>query len=88
MASATYMTAPWSARTLFSRRWRWLPLAIFFWWFAGDGVYMAWHSIMGNPVYREANFYASSCLFWLCGFIWLPRMSLRELVFDRSKPIA
>ena len=29
---------------------------------------------------REANFYASSCLYWLCGFIWLHNGPLRTLL--------
>ena len=87
MAALTYLTAAPSARALFGREWRKLPLILFWYWFAVDGSYLLWHSLVGNPVYREANFYASSCLYWLCGFIWLPRCALRELKDFRSIPL-
>jgi hypothetical protein len=33
---------------------------------------------------REANFCASSCLYWLCRFIWLDNGTLKELL---DKPL-
>lgn len=87
MAGLTYLSAPWSARVVMRRRWRLLPLALFFWWLAVDGAYLAWHGWMGNPTFREANFIASSALYWLCGFIWLPRASLREILSGREGPL-
>lgn len=83
MAGLTYLTAPWCARCVIARRWRALPWVVFWWWLAVDGSYSAWHLLQGNPLYREANFPASSCLFWLCGFIWLPRGSLRQILARR-----
>lgn len=76
MGGFTYLLAPMAARILMRRQWRWLALSLFAWWWCVDGVYLAWHLSMGNPIYRDANAYASSCLFWLCGFIWLPQAPL------------
>ncbi len=80
MGGFTYLLAPWSARILMHRRWRMLPVALFSWWWCVDGVYMAWHLAVGNLMFRDANFFASTCLFWLCGFIWLPKAPLRQSV--------
>jgi hypothetical protein len=82
MAILTYLTAPWVARTLMARRWRMLPLGLFWYWLSVDGSYWLYWSLV-NPealVMREANFYASSCLYFLCGFIWLHDGPLRELL--------
>ena len=80
MATLTYLSAPWAVRVLRARRWRWLLPALFCYWFTVDGCYwLYWHSV--NPdalMMREANFYASTCLYWLCGFIWLHDGPLRE----------
>lgn len=82
MATLTYLTAPWSARMVVSRRWSQLPLALIFYYLTVDGCYWAYWTLM-NPealYMREANFYASTCLYWLCGFIWLHEGSLRNLL--------
>lgn len=82
MGTLTYLTAPVSARILMDRRWRWLPLALFWYWLCVDGCYWAYWRLVDPEalVLREANFYASSCLFWLCGFIWLHNGPLRNLL--------
>jgi hypothetical protein len=41
---------------------------------------MAYHTAMGNEVFRIESFYASSALYFLAGAIWLYRGSLRDLV--------
>lgn len=79
MGLLTYVTAPWSVRILIQRRWRWIPLALFFWWFTVDGSYTLYHTLMGNDMLRLANFYASTALYWLCGFIWLHNGTLKSL---------
>ncbi len=82
MALATYLTAPVATRILFKQKWRSLPLALLFYWFSVDGGYWMYWSVI-NPdalMMREANFYASTCLYWLCGFIWLHDGTLRELL--------
>lgn len=81
MATLTYLSAPWSVRVLRERRWRLLPLALFWFYFTVDGCYwLYWHYTQPAAlVMRAANFYASACLYWLCGFIWLHDGPLRTL---------
>lgn len=79
MATLTYLTAPWSLRTLIERRWRDWPLMLFLTWFTVDGGYaLYWH--FRDPValamMRDANFPASLSLYGICGVIWLPRSPL------------
>lgn len=86
MAGLTYLCAPYSFLAIFKYRgWKPVVLGLFFWWFAVDGSYMAYHLAVGNETYREANFYASTSLYFLCGAIWSPRMSLREMWQELTK---
>ena len=58
-------------------------------WFTVDGSYMAYNACLGHPVgmdLRRANLFASSLLYLLCGCLWLPRMSLRELLLALKRP--
>lgn len=82
MAGLTYLTAPWSARVLMARHWRRLPLALLFYYVSVDGSYwLYWQAVKPAAlVMREANFLASSCLYWLCGFIWLHNGPLKALL--------
>ncbi len=82
MAILTYLTAPWAVRFLMARNWKMVPLGLLFYYVTVDGCYwLYWHFIKPDALeMREANFYASSCLFWLCGFLWLHNGSLRELL--------
>jgi len=87
MGSLTYLLAPWSVRTILTGlRYRarcWIPkigVALFAAWFVVDGVYLVYHTAMGNRMFRAENFYASSALYFLAGAVWLYRGSLRELV--------
>lgn len=80
MASLTYLTAPWAVQFCVNAgaysRWRcsgtttgrWQLLAVL---------------VKRQPEaleMREANFLTSSCLYWLCGFIWLHDGPLKTLV--------
>ncbi len=78
----TYLLAPPCARILVQRKWLWMPLIPFAWWFCVDGLYVAYNGLAHMPIYREANFYASSYLFWLCAFIWLPKASIKEVLLS------
>lgn len=82
MATLTYLTAPWAVRTLRARRWSMLPLALFWCYLSVDGVYwLYWRTVQPDALaMREANFLASFCLYWLCGFIWLHDGPLRTLL--------
>lgn len=85
MASLTYVASPWCARALVRRRWDLAAGVIVTCWFCVDGSYNLWHNLVGNQTFRVANFPASMSLFWLCGFIWLPCGSLREIVAFRGE---
>ncbi|RAP57081.1 hypothetical protein [Oleiagrimonas sp. MCCC 1A03011] len=85
MAVVTYLTAPWSLRVVVERRWRYLPLAMFFTWFSVDGCYwLYWRA--RDPValalMRDANFPASLSLYAMCGLIWYYNGSLKQLLAD------
>lgn len=89
MATLTYLTAPWSVQVFKDKRWRWAPLALFCYYFAVDGSYwLYWRQVRTEALemMREANFYASTCLYWLCGFIWLHRGPLRNLLRGTAAP--
>lgn len=81
MAVATYLTAPWAIRVFIERRWKWTPLAVYVAWMSIDGIYFAWNYHGLGPMvddFRRANWPASTCLYLLCGFIWLYRGSLKD----------
>lgn len=87
MGGLTYLSAPWSVGTILAAvRYRsrgWLlgiAMALFVAWVVVDGVYVLYHTIMGNLMFRIENFFASSALYFLAGAIWLYRGSLRELL--------
>jgi len=79
MALLTYLTAPWSAEVVFRRQWKKMPLAVFWWLATVDMSYYIYHSLLGNEMIRLENFFASTALYWLCGFIWIYRGSIKEL---------
>lgn len=87
MGSLTYALAPSGVRAL----WRCVQqpsmpafvdavVALAIAWFVIDGVYMAYHTWMGNPIYRMDNFHASTPLYFMGGLGWLYRGSLSELI--------
>lgn len=83
MALFSYITAPWACRVLLGvARGRFNAVsiygALFAYWFTVDGVYVIYHTLMGNETYRWENFLASSCLYALCGMIWLYNGSLAD----------
>jgi hypothetical protein len=85
MPAITYVTALCSVRTIVDRRWRHLPLSLFFIWLSVDGSYaIYWHG--KEPwvleTMRTANAPISLVLYFLCGFIWLYRGSLRDRYAD------
>ena len=80
MAFITYFTAPWSLRVVWKLHWKWWPLAAFYCWLSVDGSYWAWHTFMGNEMLRADQWSTSLCLWLICGVLWLPKMSLSELL--------
>jgi len=93
MGVLTYLMAPWSVYIIWSAI-RFRPK---FWvlhiiaaftaaLFVVDWAYMLYHTIAGNPIYREDNFYASTPLYFLAGIVWLYRGSLKDLIANIQKP--
>ena len=89
MGGLTYLSAPWSVGTILAAvRYRsrgWLigiAMALFVAWVVVDGVYVLYHTIMGNQMFRIENFFASSALYFLAGSIWLYHGSLREFLVN------
>lgn len=87
MGGLTYLCAPWSVRVILislrdrPRYWPfWIMSALVVALGVVDWVYVAYHSAMGNQMFRLENFYASSALYLLAGTIWLYRGSLRDLL--------
>ena len=85
MGVLTYLTAPWGVRVFLERRWRWMPLALFYAWVSIDYSYLLWNAHHMGPEFaefindfREANLWPSTLLYLLCGFIWLYRGSLAD----------
>ena len=79
MGVMAYVFAPWSVRALIARQWQKLLLIIFLYWLTVDGIYVGYNELLGHWYVREANFWASTTLYWLCGVIWMPTGPLREL---------
>ncbi len=87
MGGLAYLLAPWSIRILYEAlraplraRPSAVLLALFFGWFTVDGVYVLYHTLMGNQMVRLENFRASSMLFLLAGAVWAWRGSVAEFV--------
>lgn len=81
MALVAYLTASWSMQVMVERRWRKWPLMLFVTWFAVDGCYAIYWSLV-NPqalaLMREANAPASLSLYWMCGLVWYFNGSLSQ----------
>ena len=89
MGSLTYLCAPWSVRVLVvctrgepRRSAWWMLVSLLVAWVVVDGVYVAYHTCVGNRMLRGWNLGLSSALYFMAGIFWLYRGSLSELVDD------
>ena len=87
MGTLTYATAPTVARTLVRaalERPRGWPVAVLVAlavaWLVIDGDYVAYHTLVGNPIYREDNARASTPIYFMAGVFWLYRGSVAEML--------
>lgn len=87
MGPLTYMCAPWSVRTILYavlRRqrfwWGWILIALVISWFAIDGVYVLYHTAVGNIMLRWDNLLVSSPSYLILGFLWMYTGSLKDLL--------
>lgn len=81
MAGFAYLLAPWCMRVMLERQWRQWPLMAAATWWAVDGCYTVYWSLVDPQALfmRPANAPASLSLFWACGVLWMPRCDLRGL---------
>jgi hypothetical protein len=73
---------------ILERRWRYVPLMLFWTWFTVDGCYwFYWH--FKNPValqlMRDVNFPASLALYGMCGLVWYYQGSLKEWLAEAKE---
>jgi hypothetical protein len=82
MALPAYLTAPCTLRVVLERHWKQLPLALFWTWFTVDGTYtIYWYFVDPEAlVLRSANAGVSLALYGMCGLVWYPKASLREIM--------
>ena len=85
MGLLTYLTAPWSARVIVNREWNKMFLALFFYLLSVDFAYWGYWTLIDKTalIMRPANFLASTCLYWLCGFIWLHNGTLKQILTSK-----
>lgn len=89
MGFLTYLCAPWSFRViLLALRNRppywslWVVGSLFIAWLVVDGVYVLYHTSVGNKMFREDNFHASFPLYFLAGACWIYRGTVREFLVN------
>lgn len=87
MGGLTYLSAPWCVRTLWicavrRPRWwaAWMAAALLVGWAVVDGSYSLYNLAAHHPLYRAANFPASSTLYLLAGCVWLYRGSMSDFI--------
>jgi uncharacterized membrane protein len=62
--------------------WLWLLAALLVALAVVDGAYVAYHTLVGNRMYRWWNLRLSSAMYFLAGTFWLYRGTLRDLLDD------
>ena len=89
MGILTYVCAPWILRVVllaFRERppywYLWIVAALAVAWVVIDGVYVLYHTTVGNRMFREDNFYASCPIYFLAGAFWLYRGSVKDFLAD------
>jgi hypothetical protein len=92
MALAAYLTAPWAVRVFIERRWGMMPFAFLTGWFSVEVLYAFFQFHRVPPAVFaalvNANRLPSTCLYLLCGFIWLYRGSFKDLVSEARAALA
>lgn len=82
MAVPAYLTAAPSMRVFVERKLKLLPMALFWTWFTVDGTYSIYWYLRDPEVLadlRHANAGVSLALYGMCGLVWYPKASLREM---------
>jgi hypothetical protein len=81
MALCAYLTAAPSMRALLERRLAHAHYAAFWTWFTVDGSYYIYWTFVNPDAldFRSANAGVSLALYGMCGLLWYPKASLREI---------
>lgn len=92
MGGLTYLLSPWSVNLILTAiryhpsNWEfYIFIALAIALFVVDGVYFLYHTVIGNPIYRMDNFFASTPLYFMAGIFWLYRGSVKELIENIKK---
>jgi hypothetical protein len=87
MGSLTYLCSPWSLRAILLAVRRkppywplWIITALAVAWVVVDGVYVLYHTAVGNKMLRVENFRVSAALYFLAGAFWIYRGTVREFL--------
>ena len=79
MAFVTYATADWTVGVLRRSEYAKWPIAIFLTWFAVDGVYtIYWSLVNPDAMMRGSQWLPSLMMYLLCGVIWSALPTPRE----------
>lgn len=87
MATLTYLTASnvvniiifsIKQKTIYSIFYILLALSVAF--FAIDSSYVIYHSFFNHLYFRKENFIVSTCLYFICGFVWHYNGSMKDLL--------
>lgn len=89
MGCLAYVCAPWSVRVLLyavsrplCRRPGLTFASLLAAWFCVDGVYVLYHTAMGNIMLRFDNFCVSLPVYFLAGSFWLYAGTSRDFLID------
>jgi len=78
MGLLTYYCAPISYHQLRSGTFMGGLIAVVLGWLVVDGSYTFWNTLMGDPIYREGQWFASALLYATCAILWGRNGTLRE----------
>jgi hypothetical protein len=70
MGILTYLTAPLCIKWIYTRNYKMLPVGALLAWFTIDASYCLYNAALGHPYFRDANWPASTSLYFLMGFFW------------------
>lgn len=79
MALLTYITAPLAVKAIRNGGFMAWTGALTWWIFTVDTTYMIYNGAMGNYTIRGENLIVSTCLYWMCGLLWVYEGKLSSL---------
>ena len=70
MGLLTFFTAPLCIKWIIQRNYKMMPIGILFAWLTIDVSYCLYNFLLEHPYFREANFSASTPLYFMMGLFW------------------